>query len=62
MAPVMTIEKKNLATSMYYLLIEGNAFLWHQIRCIMGVLLLIGEEKERPDVVLELLDVEKNRG
>lgn len=49
-------------TSMYYLLIEGNAFLWHQIRCIMGVLLLIGEEKERPDVVLELLDVEKNRG
>ncbi|XP_026739911.1 tRNA pseudouridine(38/39) synthase [Trichoplusia ni] len=47
-------------TSMYYLLIEGNAFLWHQIRCIMGVLLLIGQGKESPDIITELLDVEKN--
>lgn len=46
-------------TSMYYLNIEGNAFLWHQIRCIMGLLLLIGEGKETPDVITELLDVEK---
>lgn len=44
---------------MYYLNIEGNAFLWHQIRCIMGLLLLIGEGKETPDVITELLDVEK---
>ncbi|KAF9407452.1 hypothetical protein HW555_012530 [Spodoptera exigua] len=47
-------------TSMYYLQIEGNAFLWHQIRCIMGVLLLIGQGKEAPEVIKELLDVEKN--
>ncbi|XP_037300916.1 tRNA pseudouridine(38/39) synthase-like [Manduca sexta] len=26
------------------LVIEGNAFLWHQIRCIMGVLLLVGRK------------------
>ncbi|KAI8433362.1 hypothetical protein MSG28_015403 [Choristoneura fumiferana] len=44
---------------MYYLLIEGNAFLWHQIRCIMGVLILIGQGKESPDIVKELLDIEK---
>ncbi|CAB3233731.1 unnamed protein product [Arctia plantaginis] len=47
-------------TAMYYLLIEGNAFLWHQIRCIMGVLLLIGQGKESPEIITELLNVEKN--
>lgn len=46
--------------SMYYLQIKANAFLWHQIRCIMAVLLLIGQEKEVPEVVTELLNVEKN--
>ena len=43
---------------MYYFLIEGNAFLWHQIRCIMGVLFLIGQRKESPEVISDLLDVE----
>ncbi|XP_067633581.1 tRNA pseudouridine(38/39) synthase [Eurosta solidaginis] len=46
--------------AMYMLEIRANAFLWHQIRCIMAVLLLIGERKEQPDVINELLDVEKN--
>lgn len=46
--------------AMYYLEISANAFLWHQIRCIMAVLLLIGEGKEYPDVITELMDVEKN--
>lgn len=45
---------------MYYLQIEANAFLWHQIRCIMAILLLVGQEKEEPDVITELLDVDKN--
>ncbi|KRZ16145.1 tRNA pseudouridine(38/39) synthase, partial [Trichinella zimbabwensis] len=30
--------------------IVANAFLWHQIRCIMSVLFAIGEGKEQPDV------------
>ncbi|XP_013175986.1 PREDICTED: tRNA pseudouridine(38/39) synthase [Papilio xuthus] len=47
-------------TSMYCLQIEGNAFLWHQIRCIMGLLLLIGNGKEEPDIMSKLLDVENN--
>ncbi|MCL4121575.1 UNVERIFIED_CONTAM: hypothetical protein GTU68_017251 [Idotea baltica] len=38
--------------------IDGVAFLWHQIRAIMTVLLLVGEGKEEPDIVLKLLDVE----
>ncbi|XP_054737941.1 tRNA pseudouridine(38/39) synthase [Anastrepha obliqua] len=46
--------------AMYMLEIRANAFLWHQIRCIMAVLLLIGEKKEEPEVINELLDVQKN--
>ncbi|XP_014088606.1 tRNA pseudouridine(38/39) synthase isoform X2 [Bactrocera oleae] len=46
--------------AMYMLEIRANAFLWHQIRCIMAVLLLIGEGKEQAEVISELLDVAKN--
>ncbi|KRY78877.1 tRNA pseudouridine(38/39) synthase, partial [Trichinella pseudospiralis] len=38
--------------------IVANAFLWHQIRCIMSVLFAIGEGKERPDVIEWLLNTE----
>lgn len=44
------------------LTISGRAFLWHQIRCIMGILLLVGEGKEKPEVILDLLDVDKFPG
>ncbi|XP_072376721.1 tRNA pseudouridine(38/39) synthase isoform X2 [Diabrotica undecimpunctata] len=45
---------------MYVIIIKGKAFLWHQIRCIMGVLFLIGQENEVPEVIDELLNVTKN--
>ncbi|XP_023289103.1 tRNA pseudouridine(38/39) synthase isoform X2 [Orussus abietinus] len=38
------------------LTITSQAFLWHQIRCIMGILFLIGQEKESPRVICDLLD------
>lgn len=40
--------------------IEGQAFLWHQIRCIMSILFLVGRELERPSIVRDLLDVKAN--
>jgi len=43
---------------MYVLTILGQAFLWHQIRCIVAILLLVGEGKESPDIIKQLLDVE----
>ncbi|KAH8355197.1 hypothetical protein KR093_008155 [Drosophila rubida] len=46
--------------AMYFLEITANAFLWHQIRCIMAVLLLVGQRHEQPSVIGELLDVVKN--
>lgn len=45
---------------MLYLEIRGKAFLWHQIRCIMSILLTVGEGKEKPEIVRDLLDVDTN--
>lgn len=53
-------EETPSGSDLLFLEIRGKAFLWHQIRCIMSILLLIGEGLEKPEVVLELLDVEKN--
>ncbi|KAL6527233.1 hypothetical protein OROGR_016323 [Orobanche gracilis] len=38
--------------------IEGSAFLWHQIRCMVAVLFLIGQGLEPHNVIDELLDIE----
>ncbi|KAG8742749.1 hypothetical protein FRC10_000963 [Ceratobasidium sp. 414] len=35
--------------------LKGTAFLWHQVRCIMAVLFLVGSKLERPDIVDYLL-------
>ncbi|KAL8131591.1 uncharacterized protein LOC141684342 [Apium graveolens] len=39
--------------------IKGSAFLWHQVRCMVAVLFMIGEGLESPDVIDVLLDVDK---
>lgn len=38
------------------LTVRGTAFLWHQVRCLVAVLRLVGEGKEDPSVVAALLD------
>ncbi|KAG7270465.1 hypothetical protein CRUP_017947 [Coryphaenoides rupestris] len=40
--------------------IKGLAFLYHQVRCMMALLLLIGQKLERPEVINQLLDVGSN--
>lgn len=42
---------------MYRLVIRGNAFLYHQIRCTMGVLFLVGCGLEPPSAVRRMLDL-----
>lgn len=49
----------NPTMNVWMLEITGIAFLWHQIRCIMAILLLVGEGNESPDIVSHLLDMEK---
>ncbi|XP_024242770.1 tRNA pseudouridine(38/39) synthase isoform X2 [Oncorhynchus tshawytscha] len=45
---------------LYIFEIKGLAFLYHQVRCIMAVLLLIGQKLEPPEIVDQLLDVKTN--
>ena len=45
-----------------YLQVHGQAFLWHQIRCISSVIFSIGRGLEDPNVVTELLNVEEHPG
>lgn len=40
------------------LTIVGKAFLWHQIRCIVSVLILVGQHKENENIFRDLLNVE----
>lgn len=64
--PVITLETMNHQSrrlensyDFYQIIIVGQAFLYHQIRCIMTVLFLIGNRKESPDVIRDLLDISK---
>lgn len=45
---------------MLYMQLVGQAYLWHQVRCIMAILLLVGQQNESPDIITQLLDVENN--
>ena len=39
-------------------LIKGSAFLWHQVRCMMAILFMIGKGVEDKTVIQKLFDVE----
>jgi len=45
---------------MCHIEIVGQAFLWHQIRCILSVLFYIGRKLEPPTLVQQLLDIQTN--
>ena len=55
-------ELVELSDEVCYLQILGQAFLWHQIRCIAEVLFMIGRGLESPDVITKLHDVKKYPG
>ncbi|KAI1754920.1 pseudouridine synthase [Xylaria castorea] len=41
----------------YYFHVRGSAFLWHQIRCMVSVLFMVGQGLEDISVIDRLLDV-----
>ncbi|KAK6346937.1 hypothetical protein TWF696_007034 [Orbilia brochopaga] len=43
----------------YCFKLTGSAFLWHQVRHMVAILFLVGQRLEKPEVVKELLDVQK---
>ncbi|KAI9358303.1 pseudouridine synthase, partial [Zopfochytrium polystomum] len=40
--------------------VAGHAFLWHQVRCMVAILFLVGRGLEAPDVVDHLLDTTRH--
>ncbi|KAL1865188.1 pseudouridine synthase deg1 [Diaporthe australafricana] len=44
----------------YYFHVRGSAFLWHQIRCMVAILFLVGQGLEDPAMVADLLDPERH--
>ena len=44
----------------YSFTVHGSAFLWHQVRCMVAVLFLIGQGLEPPSLVSDLLDTKSN--
>ena len=44
----------------YTFCVHGSAFLWHQVRCMVAIIFLVGQGLEEPTIVDELLDVKKN--
>jgi tRNA pseudouridine38/39 synthase len=49
----------NNNSRMWTLELRGTAFLWHQVRCMMAILFLVGQRLEEPEIVRDLLDVDK---
>lgn len=55
-------EKEPRSSGVCYFQIKGQAFLWHQIRCIASILFCIGRGQESPSLITELLDLTKYPG
>ncbi|KAH3762300.1 tRNA pseudouridylate synthase [Pelomyxa schiedti] len=53
MGPTSTPDRYNL----FCFTIRGSGFLWHMVRCIMAILLMVAQKKEKPSIVSELLDI-----
>jgi tRNA pseudouridine38/39 synthase len=46
--------------ALYSFNVQGSAFLWHQVRCMIGILFLVGQRLESPSLVKDLLDISTN--
>lgn len=52
----------HVGPKVYTFTVHGTAFLWHQVRCMVAVLFLVGQGLEDPKIVDQLFDIEKNPG
>lgn len=44
----------------YAFVVKGSAFLWHQIRCMVSILFLVGQGLEPASLISDMLDVQKS--
>jgi len=54
---MLEIEVLPVIDSLCCITITGYAFLWHQVRCMVAVLFLVGQHLESPSVVRDMLDI-----
>lgn len=54
-----SIQQVGDDTQLYCFDLKGTAFLWHQVRSMVAVLFAVGQELEHPDIISEMLDVER---
>ena len=48
------------APKMYQFVLHGSSFLWHQVRHMIAILLLIGQGLEKPELIKQLFDIKNN--
>ncbi|OBZ88538.1 putative tRNA pseudouridine synthase C25B8.05 [Choanephora cucurbitarum] len=56
---ILSLDINCVKDNLYEVQIKGTAFLWHQVRCIMAILFLTGQKLESPEIVKDLLDIQK---
>ena len=57
--PVAGLHTVEHPDNLMVVTIRGSSFLWHQVRCMMSVLYMIGKGQEDISVVRQMLDLEK---
>ncbi len=50
------VHVEDLGLNRGVLVLHGSAFLWHQVRCMMAILFLVGRGLEQPSVISDMLD------
>uniref|UniRef100_J3LP99 tRNA pseudouridine synthase n=1 Tax=Oryza brachyantha TaxID=4533 RepID=J3LP99_ORYBR len=56
---ISSYNQRSNYDELWAITIKGSAFLWHQVRCMVAVLFLIGQGLELPCIVDSLLDITK---
>lgn len=56
---IMKAEIVQDSSGMCHFDLKGTAFLWHQVRSMIAVLFLVAQKLESPEIIKELLDIDK---
>ncbi|KAF8026714.1 hypothetical protein BT93_F3250 [Corymbia citriodora subsp. variegata] len=51
-------DKRLESNELWCFKIKGSAFLWHQVRCMIAVMFMVGQGLESPNVIDALLDTD----
>ncbi|KAL2042562.1 hypothetical protein N7G274_005056 [Stereocaulon virgatum] len=53
------VKAQTSTPAIYSFTLHGSAFLWHQVRHMVNILFLIGQDLEQPSLIDDLLNVKK---